>query len=325
MNTFFIHTYYVTGSGGDLLPINEGKDKTMATTFTNQATLSYNGSSVRSNIVVGSVASALSVDKQSLAADYSASEILTYVISIVNSGENDADGLTVTDDLGAYEYAGGTVHPLSYVADTLRYYLDGELQPDSALTVTDAGDLVISGVSVPASGSTILVYSAEVNDFAPLDAAASITNTAVVSGDGVCGAEARESIPAAVGPELSLLKSVTPVPVAENGELTYNFTLLNAGNTAVTADDNAAVSDVFSPALSDISVSMNGVPMTAGADYTYDAAAGVFETADGVLSIPAAEFTQDPVTGAWTTVPGSVELTVTGRVGTICDMAVERQ
>lgn len=297
----------------------------MATTFTNQAILSYNGSAVRSNIVVGAVESALSIDKQSVAADYSASEILTYVISIVNNGENDADALTVTDDLGAYEFGGGTVRPLSYVADTLQYYLDGELQPASALTVTDAGDLVISGVSVPASGNTVLVYSAQVNEFAPLDSAATVTNTAVLSGDGVCSAEAEETLPAAVEPELSLLKAVTPVPVAENGELTYTFTLLNSGNTAVTAEDNAAVSDTFSPVLTDISVSMNGVQMTQGTDYTYDEATGVFETAAGVLSIPAAEFTQDPATGEWTAAPGTTELTVTGRVGTVCDITTERQ
>lgn len=297
----------------------------MATTFTNQATLSFNGSAVRSNIVVGAVESALSIDKQSVAADYSASETLTYVISIVNNGENDATALTVTDDLGAYDFGGGTVRPMSYVPDTLKYYLDGELQPDSVLTVTYTDDLVISGVSVPASGSTVLVYSAEVNEFAPLDADASITNTAVVSGNGVCGVEAEETLPAAVEPGLSLLKAVTPVPVAENGELTYTFTLLNFGNTAVTAEDNAAVSDTFSPALSDISVSMNGVPMTEGTDYTYDEATGVFETIAGTLSIPAAEFTQDTATGAWATVPGSAELTVTGRIGTVCDMTAERQ
>lgn len=297
----------------------------MATTFTNQATLSYNGTAVRSNTVVGSLESAMTVDDRSVAADYSAGEALTYVISIVNNGANDANDLTVTDNLGAYEFGGGTVRPLSYVDGTLKYYLNGELQPEAAVTVTDTDDLVISGVSVPASGNSVLVYSAEVNEFAPLDSGAAVSDTVTVTGDGVCGAEAEVSVPAALEPQLTLYKAVTPVPVAENGELTYTFTLLNYGNTEVTSEDDVAVSDTFSPALTDISVSIDGVPMTEGTDYTYDAAAGIFQTVAGVLSIPAAEFTQDPATGAWTATPGSVVLTVTGRVGTVCDMATVRR
>ena len=72
--------------------------------------------------------------------------------------------------------------------------------------------------------------------------------------------------------------------------------------------------DVFLPILTGLSVSLDGVPLTAGTDYTYDEATGEFVTTAGRITVPAATFEQDPVTGAWTTTPGSVQLVVSGIV-----------
>lgn len=290
----------------------------MATTFTNQATLSYNGGSVQSNIAVGAIEGVLSVSKNTAAAEYRAGETLTYVVSIVNNSDAAVTGLTVTDDLGAYLFDTGSLQPLDYVENSIQYYLDGELQASPAITAADG--LVISGITVPANGNTILVYEAQVNGFAPLDTDGEIENTVTVTGTSVCNITATEIVSAASGAQLSILKSVTPIPVAENGELTYTFQLQNTGNTAVEAADNAIVTDTFDPLLSNISVTLDGAVLTQGTDYTYNETTGVFSTTNGTITIPAATFAQDPATGEWSMAPGTATLTVTGTVGTLCDI-----
>lgn len=291
----------------------------MATIFTNQATLNYNGSTVRSNVAVGAIEGVLSVAKNALTDEYTVGDTITYVVSLINNSETTVTGLTVTDDLGAYIFNTGTVQPLTYVDGTVQYYLDGVLQADPAVTATNG--LVINGISVPDGGNTVIVYSATVNEYAPLDTDSAVVNTVTVTGTGVCDATDAETVSAVNTALLSMVKSVTPVPVAENGELTYTFQLQNSGNTAVTDADNAVVSDTFDPILNNISVTLDGTPLTAGADYTYNETTGVFETLPGVLTIPAATFTQDATSGAWTVTPGSATLVVSGTVGTICDMA----
>ena len=290
----------------------------MATTFTNQATLRYNGSTVQSNVAVGAIEGVLSVAKNALTEQYTVGDTITYVVSIVNNSDAAVTGLTVTDDLGAYIFNTGIVQPLTYVDGAVQYYLDGVLQPEPAVTTTNG--LVINGITVPANGSTVIVYSTAVNEYAPLDTDSTVMNTVTVTGTGVCDVTDAETISAVNTALLSIVKSVTPVPVAENGELTYTFQLQNTGNTAVTDTDNAVVSDTFDPILKNISVTLDGTALAAGVDYTYNEATGVFETLPGALNIPAATFTQDATSGAWTVIPGSATLVVCGTVGTICDM-----
>lgn len=283
----------------------------MPTTFTNQATLSFNGQDIPSNIVTGVIESILRVTKFAVAEEYRAGDTVTYVVSIINTSSAPLTDLTVSDDLGAYTFDMETLRPLSYVDGSIQYYQNGVLQPDPDVSTTDG--LVLTGITVPANGNVLLVYAATVNEFAPLEAGSTIDNTVTVSGESICDAVANETITVISEALLSIIKSVTPIPVAENGELTYTFQLLNYGNTAVTADDDAIVTDTFDPILSDISVTLNGTPLTT-ADYDYSEATGVFSTDEGVISIPAATFTQDPETGEWTTTPGSATLTVTGTI-----------
>ena len=287
----------------------------MATTFTNTATLNYNGATLRSNVAVGTIEGVLSVAKNTAAQEYAVGETLTYVVSIVNNSDAAVTGLTVTDDLGAYIFNTGTVQPLDYVAGSVQYYSSGVLQP--APTVAATNGLVFSGITVPANGSVILIYEATVNEYAPPEVGGVIENTVTVTGPDVSDITAVESVPATSGAVLAILKSITPIPVAENGTLTYTFRLQNTGNTEVMASENAVVSDTFAPVLTDISVMLNGTALEAGTDYTYDETTGVFSTQEGILAIPAATFTQDPATGAWSVDPGTATLTVTGTVGAV--------
>ena len=240
------------------------------------------------------------------------------VVSIINNGDAAVTGLTVTDDLGAYIFNTGTVQPLSYVVGSVQYYRNGVLQPDPAVATT-AG-LAISGISVPDNGNAVIIYQATVNEFAPLATAATIENTVTVTGTGISNVTDSETVTAVSEAMLSIIKSITPIPVAENGELSYTFQLQNSGNTAVSEADNAVISDTFDPALTDISVTLNGTALTETTDYTYDEATGVFATTAGTLSIPAATYEQDATTGEWTMTPGAATLIVTGTIGTISEL-----
>ncbi len=282
-------------------------------TFRNQAILSYNGASTTSNVVVGEVTEVLSAQKNAPVGTYQPGETHSYVVSIVNSGTAPFTGLTVSDDLGAYTFGtpATTLTPLTYVNDSVALYINGVLQADPA--VTAGPPLTFTGINVPAGGNAVLIYEARVNEFA--DPTGTITNTATVSGGGLT---APVTAPATVNGEsnvlLSITKAVSPVPVAENGRLTYTFVIENYGATAAATTDNLTVSDTFDPILTDLTVTLNGTVLTAPGQYTYDETTGLFTTLPGQITVPAATVTQDPVTGVYTTTPGVATLTVTGTV-----------
>lgn len=278
--------------------------------FTNFATLSYQGRSVHSNTVTGEILETLSAAKTAAAESYSPGEDLSYVLSLVNTGDTELSGLTVTDDLGAYEYAGTAVTPLELVEGSLRLFVNGVLQ--SAPAVTAGPPMVVTGLTVPAGGSLMLVYEAMPTVYAPPTADGTILNTATVTGPGLAvPVTASAEVPAAQEAELSVRKTLSPAQVLPGGELSYSFTLENSGNTPVLASENAVLQDVFDPILSGISVSLDGTPWTAGVNYSYAQASGEFATLPGQLTVPAASYTQNP-DGSWTLTPGTVTLTVTG-------------
>ena len=230
--------------------------------FTNQATLSYRGNVTISNIVTGELVAVLSATKTALSERYGADDILTYVISIVNSGPAPYTGLTMTDDLGAYTYGTGTLTPVpTYVDGSLRYFVNGVLQATPAPTA-DA-PLTVPGIAVPAGGNALLIYETRVNSFAPLDTESTVTNTATLSGAGLTTpVQAASTVNARAAAYLTIGKALSPATVAENGTLTYTFTIQNYGNTAAAETDNVTVSDTFSPILKAISVTYNGVAST---------------------------------------------------------------
>jgi len=282
-------------------------------TFTNQATLSYNNTTTTSNIVTGEIVEVLSATKTALTDTYRAGDTVTYVVSIVNSGSVSYSDLTVIDNLGAYPFGMGTRVPLTYIADSVYYFLDGALQPTP--TVIDEQPLTITGISVPADGNTLIIYQARVNEFAPVDTTGSITNTVRITSDTEStDITASTTIFSEDSVLLSISKSISPSTVPENGRLTYTFVIQNTGNTPAVATDNVQVTDDFEPVLENIVVTLNGVTLTEPAQYTYNETTGLFRTVAGVITVPAATYTQDPVTGVWTVNPGTATLTVTGTV-----------
>lgn len=278
--------------------------------FTNQAQLRYGNAVANSNITVGEILEVLSASKTAVWKNYGQNDTVTYSISIVNAGTAAVGGLTFTDKLGAYTFDTKTLTPLNYVEGTIKYYINGVLQ--DAPAVTAGPPLVVTGIQIPAGGNAQILYETQVNEYAPLGVEGYITNQAVLSGGGITPVTVGETVNAQNGPVLTITKSVSPVPVTENGTLTYTFLIQNFGNTPADEQEEVVVTDTFQPILSGLTVSYNGTAWTAGEDYTYDETTGLFTTTAGKITIPGATYQQNADTGVWSVSPGSAVLVVKG-------------
>ena len=280
-------------------------------TFQNNATLTFNGRSVLSNTVTGEITDVLTGSKTAPIDVYRQGDRITYVVSLVNAGSTALTNLTVTDDLGSYTFAAGTLTPLTYVDGSVALFVNGTPQAAPTVTVQD-GSLVFSGINVPADGNATLVYIVTVNEYAPLEAGSDVVNTATVE-------ESAKITPltlsATITPDqtadLSIVKSLSPATVTGGEPITYTFEIENGGLTAVGATDEVTLTDEFNPVLSDPTVSYNGTTLTEGTQYTYTD--GTLTILPGVITLPAATASQS-ATGEWVAEPGVGTLTVTGTI-----------
>lgn len=281
--------------------------------FSNQATLTYNGNSTNSNIAYGEILDVLAATKTAIEGSYTPGQLVTYVVTLRNTGSGVLAGLTVTDDLGGYDFEGTTVYPLTYEEDSAALFVNGVPQPAPA--VTAGPPLVVSGISIPAGGNALLIYQARVNAFANPAAGSTIVNTVTVTGDGLSTPiTATETVTVSAAPSLTITKSITPAQVVDNERVTYTFVIQNNGNEPLVATDNAVITDTFDPILTDLVVTFNGAPWTEGVHYTYNETTGLFETIPTQITVPAATYTRDPETGAYTLTPGMATLVVTGTI-----------
>lgn len=281
-------------------------------TFYNRATLSYNGRLTNSNQTEGELLETLGVTKTAISQSYGENDSVVYAVNLVNSGTTAITALSVTDDLGAYTVGATTVYPLSYAAGSVRLFINGTLS--TAPTVTAGPPLVFSGITLPAGANATLLYEADTNEYTPLEAASTITNTVTVTADGFAPITATADVSAENATNLTIAKAICPAVVTDNGELTYTFIIQNSGNTEALATDDVIVTDTFAPILNPITVTYNGTPWAENTNYTYDETTGEFATLPGQITVPAATYTQDPTTGVITTTPGVAVITVTGTV-----------
>ena len=281
--------------------------------FSNQATLTYNGNTTNSNIAYGEILDVVVATKTAVEGAYAPGMLVTYVVTLRNTGTTTLTNLIVTDDLGGYDFNGTTVYPLTYETGTAALFIGGV--PQAAPAVTAGPPLVFSNISIPAGTDAVLIYQARVNSFADPAAGGTIVNTVTITGDGVSTPiTATETIGVATAPALTISKSITPAQVVDNDRVTYTFVIQNSGNEAVVATDNAAITDQFDPILTGLTVTFNGTAWTEGTQYTYDETTGLFATVPSQITVPAATYTQDPVTGAYTMNPGIATLIVTGTI-----------
>ncbi len=275
--------------------------------FTNQAQLTYGNVVTSSNVAVGEIVAVLSATKTAIRREYNQGSNVAYIINIVNSGLTNVTGLTVNDNLGEYEFGVGTLVPLDYIEGTLLYFLDGAPQPTP--NISDENGLTVTGISVPANGNALLVYEASANGYAPLNQGGEITNTVTITGE-CANVVASETVSAASQPQISISKSISPVPVSCGDRVTYTFQIQNTGSTPLVATDNAVITDTFNPILSDVTATLNGAPV----EFTYDETTGEFATVQSAITVPGATYTQDLTTGLWSVTPGTATLVVTGTI-----------
>ena len=282
--------------------------------FSNHATLTYNGNSTNSNVAYGEILDVLTLTKTSIEGSYTPGSVVTYAVTLRNTGNTALNGLILTDDLGGYALADGTtVYPLDYVNDSVALFIDGVLQPSPVVTL--GPPLVFSGINIPGGSDAVLIYQARTNAFASPNTDGTIVNTVSATGDGLSAPiVASETVTAEQAPLLTISKCITPSQVVDNDRVTYTFVIQNSGNQPIVATDDAAVSDIFNPILTALSVTFEGSVWTEGVQYNYDDITGLFATVPGQIVVPAATFTQDPITGAYTTVPGTATLIVTGTI-----------
>lgn len=281
--------------------------------FSNQASLSYQGTVTSSNVAYGEILEVLTASKTAIEGSYLQNGLVTYAVTLRNTGSTALNGISLSDDLGGYEQNGTTVYPLTYEDGSVKLFVDGVLQ--AAPAVTAGPPLVLGGISIPGGSDAVLIYQARANAFADPTPDGVIVNTVSASGVGVnAPVTATETVTARVAPMLSISKSISPAQVVDNDRVTYTFVIQNTGNQAVVATDDAVINDLFDPILSALAVSYNGTPWSEGSEYNYDGTTGQFTTLPGQITVPAATYTQDPVSGAYTLTPGIATLVVTGTI-----------
>ena len=281
--------------------------------FSNQATITYNGNTANSNIAYGEILDTLAVSKTPIESGYTPGETVTYVVNLTNTGTTPLTGVTLTDNLGGYDFAGTTVYPLSYNASSIKYFVNGVLQ--STPTVAQGPPMSITGLSIPAKGNAVLVYQATVTSFAPSTLGSTIVNTVTATGTGInTPVTASSTVAVNSNASITVNKSISPTQVTDNQQVTYTFIIQNSGNTALEATGDTVITDTFNPILSNISAVFNSTSLGVNTDYTYDTATGLFQTLAGRITVPAATVTQNPTTGEYTVTPGVSTLVITGTI-----------
>ncbi len=275
----------------------------------NQANLTYTygttTATVASNVAETERNASLSVQKRSIESAYRAGATLTYLVSIQNSGAAAIENAAVSDDLGAYTPVGADapIVPLTFSGNA-ALYLNGvfsqELTP-----VPEPRAVQFTIPSIPAGGNALLIYQAVVNGYAQLETGSVITNTVSV-GDEPLTASA--TVPVAAYADVSIEKEMSPNPITDGGQMTVTFTIENRGNVEAT---DLILTDDFALALSDISVTADGVPFS---DFTFEGNRLTLPSGtQGTLSVPAATFSQDE-TGLVSVTPGVLVIMLTATV-----------
>ena len=283
--------------------------------ITNQANLTFNygnatGSAV-SNIASATLLDPLSVEKTSVGSTYRAGDRITYVLSVQNNGSVTVTDVNLVDNLGTFTLPDGTsATPLTYGGEA-ALYIDGVFS--SAIQGTETLNSVTFLIPSIAPGSNALVvYSATVNEYAPLTPNATVTNTVnVTAPSATAPISDSNTITVENYAEIVILKEMSPDPVSDGDLLTYTFTVTNTGNLPAT---DVVLTDAFNPAPSNITVTVNGQTVAA-TDYTYENGLLTLPTGNNYeMTVPAATVMQDPTTGANTVVPGTLLITVTGTI-----------
>ena len=285
-------------------------------TIENFATVSYTSGGVTetkvSNLAEIGLESAISFTKTTLGETYGEDEVVTYILSMTNTSTSAITNVSITDDLGTFVFGTLELTPLTYAPPALLLIDGQDVSAQLTVDTATAGSLVFSFPTLPAGATANIVYRAAVNEYAPLDVEAGITNTATLTSDSDCAdGTASATITAVSAANVSVFKQMSPNPVICGDTVTYTIRIYNYGNIAA---ENVVLTDTFNPAPTNITVSRDGVLLT-GTDYSY--VNGTLTVPAGTttaVSVPGATFVRDATTGIVTVTPGMVEYTITGTI-----------
>ena len=283
-------------------------------TIENFATVRYTSGGVPvttvSNIAQIDLASSVTFNKRTVGNAYSEGDLVTYIMTVSNTSSNPLNTVSITDNLGTFTYQTGELTPLTYVGPAILL-VDG--QDASANLTTDSSvpsQLVFTIPALAAGATANIIYTARVNEFAPLELDSTIVNDATLTTDSDCAdGNATATVTVAPAADVSIFKQMSPNPVVCGDTVTYTILLYNYGNIAA---ENVQLTDVFDPIPANITVSRNGVLLD-GTAYIYENGT-LTVPATASETIPAATFTRDATTGEVVVTPGTVEYVITGTI-----------
>ena len=285
-------------------------------TIENFATVSYTSGGISetkvSNLAEIGLESAISFTKSTLGETYGEDDVITYILSMTNTSASTITNVSITDDLGTFIFGTLELSPLTYAPPALLLIDGQDVSAQLTVDTSTAGSLVFSFPALPAGATANIVYRAAVNEYAPLDVDASVTNTATLTSDSDCAdGTATATITAVSAANVSVFKQMSPNPVICGDTVTYTIRIYNYGNIAA---ENVVLTDTFNPAPENITVSRDGV-LLIGTDYTYvNGTLTVPSTAQSPVTVPAATFIRDVTTGIVNVTPGMIEYTITGTI-----------
>jgi uncharacterized repeat protein (TIGR01451 family) len=299
------------------MPIKITRRINMATRINNQATLTFNYAGTTetalSNVASTTLLEPLNAAKNSLESEYRLGDEITYIISMVNTGQTTMTNIQIVDDLGTYTIAGPiSVTPLTYLGPA-KLYRNGIYVGEITAT-TDAHSVTFPVGTLATGVCANVIYKAVVNEYALLEAEeeSKITNTGTLTATGLNDPVTFDkTIAVEEYADVEIIKCMSPNPVTDGGLLTYKFTITNSGNTEAT---DIVLTDVFNPAPTSISVTLDDVTVDPS-NYTYENGTLTLPTGeDYTISVPKATFEQDPATGEVTITPSSVVIVVSGTI-----------
>ena len=285
-------------------------------TIENFATVSYTSGGVTetkvSNLAEIGLESAISFTKTTLGETYGEDEVVTYILSMTNTSTSAITNVSITDDLGTFVFGTLELTPLTYAPPALLLIDGQDVSAQLTVDTATAGSLVFSFPTLPAGATANIVYRAAVNEYAPLDVEAEITNTATLTSDSDCAdGTASATITAVSAANVSVFKQMSPNPVICGDTVTYTIRIYNYGNIAA---ENVVLTDTFNPAPTNITVSRDGTLLPAN-EYSYvDGTLTVPAGTTTAVSVPTATFVRDTTTGIVTVTPGMIEYTITGTI-----------
>ncbi len=285
-------------------------------TIENFATVNYTSGGVAatrtSNLAEIELTSSLNFTKTTLGTTYTANTPITNILSVTNTSASPVTNIVITDDLGTFTFGAGELTPLTYV-EPARLLINGQDATAQLGVNTDNTDSIEFTIPSLAPGATAnIVYNTLPNQYAPLGATDSISTTAALTSDSDCADGSADAVVTpATAADIDVVKTMSPNPVVCGDTVTYTIRIYNYGNTPA---EDVRLTDTFTPAPENITVSRNGIALL-NTEFSYvdGTLTAPIATATGD-TVPAATSTRDATSGVVTLVPGLVEYVITGTI-----------